>query len=137
MELKPDIREEVRQLDHIIRNVDGVYPYWVILEYRLGKRYCAHIVSVPQGKRAQTFVQHQSLSWYQRREWARMAAHYDKLRAGLNPPPLEKDFHIRPYVDYVSTPYKGLYVGLPIHNHASVWDFYKAIGYNKKKKRYV
>lgn len=27
--------------------------------------------------------------------------------------------------------------GLPVYHHKSVWDFYKAIGYDYKKKRFV
>ena len=34
-------------------------------------------------------------------------------------------------------PYEGTYDGLPQFKHSTVWDFYKAIGYDYKRQRWV
>lgn len=100
-----------------------------------------HWFKLPDHKEQQFYRTVVSYSAFKRREGKRMLEHSQRRRTDKNLPRLEgyvlfnaiyeNDLVVQMEVKH------GVYNALPVKVHASLWDFYTAIGYDYKKQSYV
>lgn len=81
-----------------------------------------------------------SWNWFRNREGGRLVAWHDARRAGKKAVVPERRSYCNIIEDNDPMYHKEvelkIYDALPTFEHATLWDFYKAVGYDYKRKKY-
>lgn len=96
---------------------------WIAYEWNEGTIIALHLVHVTDRH------QNTSQSWFHRREQHKTTKpNWRQLRR----------FNFQWYADFVAHEnIISVFDNMPITEHATLWDFYIAIGYDYKRKRYL
>ena len=100
-----------------------------------------HWFKLPDYKEHRFYQTTVSYGGFKRRDAKRLMNNHNRRRLDSKFPKLDKYWSFKPVyefdaVEQMEAKY-NIYKGIPVQCHASLWDFYKAIGYEYKKQRYV
>jgi hypothetical protein len=108
---------------------------WIITEERDGEPVKAHYVTIPGPSEPGRYIAQVSLSAFQTRELSR----WEPVWRSGNTLPFNYCHHDRLYSKVIDSRYYGedYDPGVPVVNHDSIWEFYRVIGYDHKKNKFV
>lgn len=112
----------------------------VAIERRFNKSVAEHHIKIPRATEPGFYRAVVSMGAFQHRELTRVFG--EKVRTRRQEVPFyyalqrRQEVELR-YASHVHRYGKTLKEILPIIEHESIWDFYKYIGYDYKKKRFV
>lgn len=112
----------------------------MVIEERNGKEFVLHHVHLPEPRELGFYIQHKSINAFKQRVLKRFSAYQDK-HGYYTPLPMHFDVRIMESFNREAKIWKTIgldpYESLNTILHASPFDFYKYIGFDYKKNRFV
>jgi hypothetical protein len=112
----------------------------MVIEERNGKEFALHHVHLPAPRESGFYIQHKSMNAFKQRALKRFGAYQDK-HGYYTPMPMHFDVRIMESYNREAEIWRT--IGLDPHeslgtiSHASPFDFYRYIGFDYKKNRFV
>lgn len=118
---------------------DETHIYWFASHRRPDGTETYHGIQIPRGKAG--YTANSSIQWFGRRELNRKygdPANDPDVNVRIATQQARKDMEWTSIDQFDGIwPTAMLCDGRPVQIHADLWDFYKAIGYDYKKRRYT